>query len=76
VSSKRHMRRKGCEGKIRYSTPEAAEQALRETEYVYGTRHLNVYACNLGGGPTHYHVGHRSVKYSRQTRDTLWSYAV
>jgi hypothetical protein len=48
MSSKRHIRRKSCEGKVRYATVEEARKRLRGG--------MNAYRCKFCGG---YHIGHR-----------------
>ena len=47
MASKRGLRRRGCESKIRYTTVEEAQLGAR--------RGTHVYRCPFG---KHYHVGH------------------
>jgi len=55
MSSKRHLRRKSCEGKARYDDLDSARSAARRRSYATG--HLIVaYRCRFGR--QHYHIGH------------------
>jgi hypothetical protein len=53
MSSKRRLRRKGCAGKTRHETREAARAHLLELRRPWT---LNVYPCRYCGG---FHVGHK-----------------
>jgi len=57
VASKRHQRRRGCEGKKGFPTHGGALYAMKRMEAQTITDHnLNVYHCGFG---RHYHIGHR-----------------
>ena len=56
MASKRHLRRKACEGKIRYSSVADAQPHIEELyrrRKAHGTIHA--YKCPFCGG---FHVGH------------------
>lgn len=56
MSSKRHLRRKGCEGKQRHASEYAALAAIkRAPRYRFNATHLAAYACRFCGG---WHTGH------------------
>jgi len=56
MASKRHIRRKSCEGKQRYTTVEAAKKALCIATRIYGRNGvMNVYHCKFCKGV---HLGH------------------
>lgn len=58
MSSKRHLRRKACEGKVRHESSAAAMRhirSLRRQGDLY-TGPLNAYRCEFCRG---YHIGHR-----------------
>lgn len=58
MSSKRHVRRKQCSGKIRHSSKHDAEVALfRLTRRRGYTGYMHAYHCEFCGG---YHIGHHS----------------
>lgn len=52
MSSRRRLRRKACDGKVRHGTE---SEALR-TMFAMRGRRLNVYRCSYCNG---FHVGHR-----------------
>ena len=54
MASKRRLRRKACEGKVRHETLEQARLAARSTKTRDG-KPLNSYKCGYGN---HYHNGH------------------
>ena len=60
MSSKRAVRRKSCEGKMRHATEDAAICAMKKTPSLG----LAVYRCPFCGS---YHVGHMN-KRQRQGR--------
>lgn len=56
MSSKRHLRRRSCERKIRHATRDAARDALRVAVRRWGsTGFFKIYHCSFCNG---YHVGH------------------
>lgn len=60
MASKRHIRRKSCDGKRRYDTMVAAQvTARRATERTQSK--LNAYRCTNCGG---FHIGHAPVRVS------------
>ena len=62
MASKRKVRRKSCEGKIRYNTVEEAEKARNHVFHKNPEIHrtyLNVYKCKFCG---YYHFGHLDAK--------------
>ena len=66
MASKRHLRRRACEGKKRYDTEEDANRAA---DYIFTYQHddrADVYRCDHCGA---FHVGHRRREYVR--RDEL-----
>lgn len=59
MSSKRHQRRKSCDGKVRYPSQEEAHTAmysLKHDDHING-RHefMSIYPCKFCGG---WHIGH------------------
>jgi hypothetical protein len=54
MSSKRHIRRKKCESKIKYRTAGQARAAARRFHELGGDL-LNEYPCKYG---SHFHLGH------------------
>ncbi len=62
MSSKRHVRRKQCTGKVTHATMQAAEEAARASSRKFKTR-LSAYKCRFCGG---YHVGHTPAKLRRK----------
>ena len=54
MASKRHQRRRACEGKVSYETIEDATDAARKYRHDFGQR-LTPYRCKWCGN---YHVGH------------------
>ena len=62
MASKRRIRRKACEGKIRYENQKDAELARNHVFYKNPKIHhsfLNVYRCKFCG---FYHIGHLNKK--------------
>lgn len=60
MSSKRAIRRKSCDGKVRHADSAAAAHAiylLNRTNGYQGP--MNAYRCRFCGG---YHIGHRPAK--------------
>lgn len=57
VSSKRHVRRKQCEGKVRHATVTKALDHIRSLRFggKSYSGSMNAYHCEFCGG---YHVGH------------------
>lgn len=57
MSSKRHIRRRGCEGKQRHTTHGRAAAHIRSlrASHNYRPEWLQVYRCKFCKG---YHVGH------------------
>jgi hypothetical protein len=55
VASKRHKRRRGCEGKVRHTERADALQHLRQLRRIDHAWHLNIYRCRFCKG---WHVGH------------------
>ena len=54
MSSKRHIRRRSCENKVRYATWEIAERAAFDAEKRCTTGiEIGVYKCDLGN---HWHL--------------------
>jgi hypothetical protein len=67
VASKRHLRKKACEGKQRLTE----EQAIREASAMNmsSIQKWNAYHCEFNGG-NHWHIGHlthRSKLYDQST---------
>ena len=58
VSSKRRIRRKQCDGKIRHKTKEDAHSARYSLQKKTG-EWLRIYKCKFCGG---WHVGHPSAR--------------
>jgi hypothetical protein len=54
VSSKRRLRRKACESKRSYDTPEAAANQAKKARLVRDER-VYSYKCEYGN---HWHIGH------------------
>lgn len=58
MASKRRVRRKACEGKIRYNSQEEGEKARNHIFHKKPEIHrtfLNVYRCKFCG---YFHIGH------------------
>lgn len=55
MASKRRLRRKACEGKRRYDTPEAAQAAKYRLRRQTMETRMNVYRCQFCNK---YHIGH------------------
>ena len=55
MASKRHQRRKACEGKVRFESRLAAERKRRFVYADHDDKALNVYKCSFCGG---WHLGH------------------
>jgi len=58
MSSKRAMRRKSCDGKIRYLSREKARSKVFKMSF--DGRSLDVYRCDFCGG---WHIGHTMRRY-------------
>lgn len=57
MASKRHLRRKQCEGKARHTTAAGAFIAIRKLHQKHGHRgQMGVYRCPHCGK---YHIGHQ-----------------
>lgn len=68
MASKRHIRRKACQGKAKHTTMEHALIALRKTiEFGTDTDGLHAYKCPHCG---YHHVGH-SLNY-HTSRNEKW----
>jgi hypothetical protein len=63
MASKRNVRRKGCLGKIRYSSEEEGHKVAKNLRYMNSKQgilsRLNVYKCQFCKG---LHVGHTNKK--------------
>jgi hypothetical protein len=69
MSSRRHERRRGCTGKLRFES-EPAALAKTHAEAERGGDPLGVYRCLYCGG---WHTGHRPLKTGRLRRvDFKW----
>jgi hypothetical protein len=55
MASKRKLRRRACEGKVRFESRDAAERKRRFVYRDYNEKALNVYKCRFCGG---WHLGH------------------
>ena len=55
MASKRNVRKKSCEGKIKHRKASFAFGALRALESKVGPTNQHVYRCSFGN---HYHFGH------------------
>lgn len=63
MASKRHLRRRSCEHKIRHADKPAAQVALRRAVRQWGhTGFFKVYFCPFCNG---YHVGHAPKQQAR-----------
>jgi hypothetical protein len=75
LASKRRIRRKACEGKIHYTSLEAAKEAcIRMNNSKKESCHP--YKCQFG---PHYHVGHapdkvKQIIAARQVEKRGWSW--
>jgi hypothetical protein len=58
MASKRHQRRKSCEGKIRFTDYISARRAATSHQYAYG-QWMNPYPCKFCHG---WHIGHPPKK--------------
>lgn len=54
MASKRRVRRNGCDGKIRYASKDAADQAARRASKQSG-QWISGYGCRFCKG---FHIGH------------------
>lgn len=61
MSSKRNVRRRTCDRKVRYETQEEAS-AARTRLFRSGSGGMNVYKCKFCGG---YHIGHRNERQQK-----------
>lgn len=61
MASKRHIRRKQCEGKLRFPDQIAAERHARRNSRAHRTW-LTAYHCSFCSG---YHVGHPPARIRR-----------
>lgn len=63
MSSKRHIRKKSCTGKVQHETLGAGWKQIGRLRKIAGSRgHLHVYACSFC---RFFHVGHRSRQAAR-----------
>lgn len=58
MASKRHLRHKACDGKIRYEQRETAEQAAQSLAQ-YKHQWINAYHCRFCKG---WHIGHPNAR--------------
>lgn len=56
MASKRHERRRGCEGKVRHPSAEVANRERKRLNRVAYSGVLNVYHCRFCKG---WHIGHQ-----------------
>jgi hypothetical protein len=68
MSSKRRLRRRGCEGKHRHPTLEEAQAHIVSLARSYGARGLRPYRCKFCGA---YHVGHAPHSLGPRDAKTL-----
>ena len=54
MASKRHLRRKACEGKIKFADFKSAHQACISYKHKFG-HYMRAYPCRFCSG---YHIGH------------------
>lgn len=68
MSSKRRLRRKSCEGKVRHVDPNAAQAAARSLVRAGKSRGgiIRVYCCSFCNG---YHLGHAPGSMSIQGKN-------
>ena len=64
MSSKRAVRRKSCEGKVRHATKDAAHLSAMHTR-ARGWGFVGAYKCQFCSG---WHVGHPSAKQKQAFR--------
>ena len=63
MASKRRIRRRSCQSKVRHATPDAAQGAIRRLHAQKGYQgRLDAYRCRFCGG---FHVGHSRVAHGR-----------
>lgn len=72
MSSKRHLRRKKCERKIRFASAGAARDRARAIQRAGGYL-LNVYPCEFCGG---WHIGHPPARVEAATADNVRDYVI
>jgi len=61
MASKRHLRRKSCEGKVRHESQEDARVAIKR-DFWNAHERVGAYKCKFCGG---WHVGHTPHKIRR-----------
>jgi hypothetical protein len=64
MSSKRHIRRKQCQGKVAYPTLESAQIAARISSRKFNTG-LSPYKCHFCRG---FHIGHLPAQMCKAMR--------
>ncbi len=71
MASKRHQRRKGCEGKLQLSQVDAEARAARQSEWALsnGQVPLNAYHC---AGCGFWHLGHKPMPTTDRS-DYKWT---
>lgn len=62
MASKRRLRRKACEGKVRYKSSKSAHNEAMRRSRMTGHR-LNSYRCEFCGG---HHIGHMPYKIKQR----------
>lgn len=58
MASRRHVRRRACEGKRRFDDPEAANRAASLTWAMTTVYFANVHVYRCSADGSHWHVGH------------------
>lgn len=72
MASKRRVRRKSCEKKVRHNTAHAAHLALKKTVEFRGySGPMNVYQCQFCGG---WHVGHVQGNRKLTNKHGTWEW--
>lgn len=72
MASKRRVRRKSCEKKVRHKTSHAAHLALKKTVKLHGySGPMNVYECSFCGG---WHVGHVQGNRKLTNKHGTWEW--
>ena len=62
MASHRALRRRSCQGKVRYATAGKASAARGIIQHRSYTGPMNIYKCRFCGG---YHIGHNGRNYGR-----------
>ena len=68
MASKRAIRRRSCENKIRYDDVKSAEQVAKRLRRKNRTAHINFYKCGFCGGV---HVGRMSKRQIQSKKDSM-----